>query len=79
MITKQCLKQTLLMLIAALSLAAVVPQFTLAQSPPAAKNKVDYDALPWSFRPLVEPKVPAVKDQAWPRDDLDRFILAALE
>jgi hypothetical protein len=33
----------------------------------------------WAFRPPVRPDVPAVKDAKWPRNDLDRFILARLE
>ena len=33
----------------------------------------------WVFQPPAEPSVPAVKDTAWPRSPLDRFILAGLE
>ena len=33
----------------------------------------------WSFRPMQHPAVPTVKNKAWPRSDLDRFILAKLE
>ncbi len=33
----------------------------------------------WAFQPLSNPPVPGVKDTAWPRTDIDRFILAALE
>lgn len=33
----------------------------------------------WSFRPVQKPTPPAVKDSAWPRGDIDRFILAKLE
>ncbi len=33
----------------------------------------------WSFVALARPVVPATHDQAWPRNDLDRFILARLE
>ncbi|WP_254513023.1 DUF1549 and DUF1553 domain-containing protein [Anatilimnocola floriformis] len=46
---------------------------------PRAAKAVDYDSLPWSFRPLVKPAVPTVKDQAWPRTNADRFVLARLE
>jgi hypothetical protein len=53
----------------------------LAASPTSAQTTkpVDYDLLPWSFRPLQPPAIPAVKDAAWPRDELDRFVLAKLE
>jgi hypothetical protein len=33
----------------------------------------------WSFRPLAEAPAPRVKNNAWPRSDVDRFILAKLE
>jgi hypothetical protein len=33
----------------------------------------------WSFQPLSNPPVPEVKDKSWPRTDIDRFVLAALE
>ena len=33
----------------------------------------------WAFRPPVRPPIPPVKDAKWPRNDLDRFVLARLE
>lgn len=33
----------------------------------------------WSLRSVERPPVPAVKDSAWPKTDIDRFVLAALE
>jgi len=33
----------------------------------------------WSFQPIRKPLVPAVKNAAWPSNDIDRFILARLE
>jgi mono/diheme cytochrome c family protein len=33
----------------------------------------------WSFQPLASHAPPAVTDAAWPRTDIDRFILARLE
>ena len=33
----------------------------------------------WSFRALANPAPPAVNDNAWPRGEMDRFILARLE
>ncbi|OYW74429.1 MAG: hypothetical protein B7Z37_17850 [Verrucomicrobia bacterium 12-59-8] len=37
------------------------------------------NATPWSYQRIQRPATPAVKDTAWPRDDIDRFILARLE
>jgi hypothetical protein len=37
------------------------------------------DRTHWSFQPIADPPVPQVKHQAWPRSDIDRFILAKLE
>ncbi len=34
---------------------------------------------PWSYQRITRHPVPATKDAAWPKDDLDRFILARLE
>ena len=33
----------------------------------------------WSFQPLQRPEVPEVRNAAWPRNAIDRFILARLE
>jgi len=33
----------------------------------------------WSFRPVTNPAVPQVKNATWSRDNIDRFLLAALE
>lgn len=46
-----------------------------------AKEGIDYaDARKlWSFQPLQNTPVPAVKEAGWPRGDLDRFILARLD
>ncbi len=33
----------------------------------------------WAYRPVVMPPLPEVKNAAWPKNDLDRFILARLE
>ena len=33
----------------------------------------------WSFKPVTNPAPPETKDKAWPRNDIDRFILARLE
>ena len=42
----------------------------------------DYEALRrehWAFRPVSPAATPTVSDVAWPRDDVDRFVLASLE
>jgi hypothetical protein len=33
----------------------------------------------WSFQPVGQPATPEVADPSWPRSDIDRFILSALE
>ena len=33
----------------------------------------------WSLRPVQTPDLPEVQERDWPRQDLDRFILAKLE
>jgi hypothetical protein len=33
----------------------------------------------WSYRPLSDPAAPAVREKSWPRNAIDRFILAKLE
>jgi hypothetical protein len=33
----------------------------------------------WAYQPLANPAPPIVEDTAWPRTDIDRFILAKLE
>ena len=33
----------------------------------------------WAFQPLNKSPLPVVKDAAWPRNEVDRYILAALE
>jgi hypothetical protein len=33
----------------------------------------------WSFKPLTNPHPPSVRDSAWPKNEIDRFILARIE
>ncbi|HWE94708.1 MAG TPA: DUF1549 and DUF1553 domain-containing protein [Tepidisphaeraceae bacterium] len=54
----------------AVLLVAIAPQ-ARADSP----ARSDF----WSFRPLAKVEPPAVKDQAWARNPVDRFLLATLE
>jgi hypothetical protein len=48
---------------------------------PARPSRVNLDAgrSHWAFRPIADPPVPRVRDEAWPRSAVDRFILAKLE
>ncbi len=51
---------------------------------PVAKNTAGADDIQqlrrfWSFQPVSNPPVPAVKDAAWARGDIDRFLLAKME
>ncbi|MDZ4289905.1 MAG: DUF1549 domain-containing protein, partial [Prosthecobacter sp.] len=48
-----------------------------AALPKAAAPKADGSF--WSFQPPVARPVPAVKNTAWPANDIDRFILAKVE
>lgn len=53
-----------------------------ADSAPIARKEfavTEADRQHWSFRPVTDPPVPAVKDSAWPLSTIDRFILARLE
>ena len=51
--------------------------------PPRSPGRVPkYEKLRkdhWAWQPLTEAKAPAVKNPAWARDEIDRFILARLE
>src|SRR5262245_44287682 len=81
-------------LVASLGLAACLTMLPgrdlpAAGPPRPSKNPVDlagYDALitgeereHWAFQPLKAPKVPEVKNSAWVRNPIDRFVLAKLE
>jgi hypothetical protein len=57
-----------------------------AEPAPDADELARYDARikpshrqHWSFQPVTQPAVPAVKDPAWVRNPIDAFILAKLE
>jgi cytochrome c553 len=54
---------------------------TVAAAAPAKGDMVFTPAhlAHWSFQPLKKPAVPAVKNTAWPHNEIDRFILAKLE
>ncbi|MDP1797593.1 MAG: PSD1 and planctomycete cytochrome C domain-containing protein, partial [Planctomycetaceae bacterium] len=59
---------------------AVWPALEVPQD--LGKWHADYEKLRqehWSWQPLATPSLPVVRQEAWVRDDLDRFILAGLE
>ncbi|MGV3659162.1 MAG: DUF1553 domain-containing protein [Prosthecobacter sp.] len=45
------------------------------------KKSIDFEAArqTWAYRPLQKTALPEVKDKAWPRNDLDTFLLAEME
>lgn len=45
----------------------------------AHAEESDQDKSYWAFQPIAQPKVPEVKQKEWVRNDVDRFILHALE
>ncbi len=45
----------------------------------APADEVAAGSAHWSFQPVVHPAEPAVKNEAWVRNPIDRFILARLE
>jgi len=48
---------------------------------PGSKRTIDFAQARkhWAFQPVVNPPVPAVKNAAWPHNEIDRFVLAQLE
>jgi hypothetical protein len=65
--------------------AAPVTTTTAASASAAsAKSTSTYVITPeqrnfWSFQPIHKPAIPAVSHASWPKNDIDRFILARLE
>jgi hypothetical protein len=51
------------------------------EAPLAGKYVVDIEAAKsrWPYTPPVEPAIPAVKDESWAWNPIDRFLLAKLE
>ena len=45
------------------------------------KRSIDLEAGRkfWAFQPVANPTAPAVKDSVWPKDPVDRFLLAKIE
>jgi hypothetical protein len=61
-------------------IAMGAPDPRVAEEPPAIRT-IDLEAghKHWAFQPVADPPSPTVKDDAWPIDSLDRFVLARLE
>lgn len=53
----------------------------VGEAPPERGAGIDLEAgrAHWAFRPPGDPTPPAVADEGWVRDPLDRFVLARLE
>jgi hypothetical protein len=49
-----------------------------AESAPVAMT-VEEGRKFWAWQPVRKPSLPAVQDTAWPRTDVDRFVLAEME
>ena len=66
-----------------IQMGAPDPRKGKATSKPVKNSElaIDFDKERefWSFRPLRQPQAPQVKQQDWPRNDIDRFILKRLE
>jgi hypothetical protein len=52
---------------------------TVAAAPAREKPITAEQRAFWSFQPLASHAVPAVTNAAWPKTDIDRFVLARLE
>ncbi|MFM8933502.1 MAG: DUF1549 domain-containing protein, partial [Gemmataceae bacterium] len=55
------------------------PRVTRAATPQSNSPSLEEGRKFWSYQPVGNPAVPAVRDTAWPAGDIDRFILARLE
>ena len=60
-------------------LGLIVLTISLRADEPKEYEITDADREHWSFRPVVRPVVPAVKNRDWVRTPIDAFILAKLE
>jgi hypothetical protein len=64
-----------------IKMGAPYPAATESKKVQAAAKQIDWKEARqfWSFQPIKSPAVPAVKDNRWARDDIDRFVLARIE
>ncbi|HEY3967976.1 MAG TPA: DUF1553 domain-containing protein [Planctomycetaceae bacterium] len=66
-------------LVAAFFLSSTNADDAIVSAPLAESPITSDDREHWSFRPLVRPETPVVRDGDWCRTSIDRFILARLE
>lgn len=55
------------------------PDATTAEATKTAASPDDSKPALWSLQPRTQPVIPDVKARDWPRDPIDRFVLARLE
>ncbi len=55
------------------------PNDAIPRRHPGGKRITDKDRQHWAFQPVSDPAPPAVKNAAWVKSPIDRFILAKLE
>src|SRR5437588_12276422 len=71
------------LLIAVAAVGAAMGATDPGAAAPAAPTKrgmsVEEGRKFWSFQPLTRPAPPAVKNDAWARTPIDRFVLAKME
>jgi len=61
-------------------IAMGAPDPRVAKDPKVARTiDIEEGRKHWAFQPVSDSTVPAVKDESWPVDPLDRFVLARLE
>lgn len=55
------------------------PDPRTGSAPNVAKKKSKDPISLWSFQPVAKPKAPGIRDDTWPYNSIDRFILAGIE
>lgn len=61
-------------------IAMGAPDPRVAKEPNVARTiDIEEGRKHWAFHPVADPPLPEVKDELWPVDPLDRFVLARLE
>ena len=63
--------------VAAEAAGAPLPRLPFAPRP--LPEKLQRSQAHWAFQPMAHPVPPTVADESWPRNEIDRFVLARLE